>query len=108
MSSFKFDGFKDLEKQLKKMERGAKELERQKEVPFSELFTPAFMRKYTSFASFDDLLEAGGFHAETSEEFEAIPDAPFDSHIAATTKFRSWEQMLGEATEQYAMKKLGF
>lgn len=56
----------------------------------------------------DKLLEAGGFHAETTEEFQAIPEAPFDKHIASTTKFESWEKMLEEATGQYVSRKLGF
>lgn len=108
MSKFKVNGLDELQKQLKQMERAAKKLNGKQEIPFSKLFTPAFMRKYTSFSSFDELMEAGGFHAETSEEFEAIPDAPFDAHVAATTKFSSWEDMLGEATEQYVAKQLGF
>lgn len=106
--SFEIKGLDELQRQLKQMERKAKELDGTQEIPFSELFTPAFMRKYTSFTSFDELLAAGGFHAETSEEFEAIPDAPFDAHVAATTKFSSWEEMLGKATEQYVAKQLGF
>lgn len=108
MSGFKITGLDELQKQLKQMERGAKELEGTKEVPFSDLFTKSFMRKYTPFSTFDELLEAGGFHADTTEEFEAIPDAPFDAHIAATTRFKSWEEMIRAAQEQYITRKLGF
>ncbi len=108
MSSFKITGLDKLEKQLKQMEKGAKELSRTKNVAFGELFPTSFMRRYTSFSSMDELLEAGGFHVESQEDFEAIPDEPFDEHIAATTKFSTWEDMLGEATSQYAAKKLGF
>lgn len=108
MSRFKVQGFDELEKDLKKLQKNAKKLDRQKKIPFSDLFTPEFMSKYTSFASFDELLSAGGFHAETSEEFEEIPEAAFDAHIAATTKFPTWEDMLDEATSQYVTKALGF
>ncbi len=108
MSGFKFDGFDDLQKELERMQKAAEELDGDHEVPFSELFTEPFMRKYTSFASFDDLLKAGGFHAETTEEFEAIPDELFDAHIAATTQFASWEDMLERATTDYVSRKLGF
>ena len=108
MSRFKISGFDGLQKELKRMQRAAKELEGTHEVPFSELFVPAFMRKYSTFTSFDELLEAGGFHAETSEEFEAIPEAPFDEHIAKTTKFHNWQEMLDTATEEYVTRKLGF
>ena len=89
------------------MERGAKELERQKTIPFSDLFTDSFMRKYTNYLTFDELMKAGRFQAKTTEEFQAIPDDSFNTHIAATTKFKTWEDMLGEATSQYVTKKLG-
>lgn len=108
MSSFKITGLDKLEKQLKQMEKGAKELSKTKHVSFGELFPVLFMRKYTSFSSMDELLDAGGFKVESQEEFEAIPDVEFDKHIAANTRFKSWEDMLGEATSQYAAKKLGF
>lgn len=108
MSSIKFHGFDDLQKELKRMQHAAEELDGVHNVPFSELFTPTFMRKYTTFASFAELLKAGGFQAETSEEFESIPDEPFDRHIANTTSFHSWEDMLNTATEEYISRKLGF
>lgn len=106
MSSIKIDGLNQLETQLKKMEKGAKELNGTKHVSFSELFPPSFMRKYTHFSSMNALLEAGGFNIESQEDFEAIPDDVFDKHIAATTHFENWENMLSEATTQYALKKL--
>jgi len=108
MSGIKITGLDKLEKQLIQMENGAKELERTKQVSFEELFTPSFMRKYTSFSSFNELLQSGGFSADSQEEFEAIPDELFDKHIATVTKFDSWQEMLDEATTQYALKKLGF
>lgn len=108
MSSFKITGLDKLEKQLKQMEKGAKELSKTKNVSFDELFPASFMREYTSFSSMDELLDAGGFKVESQEDFEAIPDMKFDKHISANTKFKSWEDMIGEATSQYAAKKLGF
>ena len=45
MSGIKITGLDKLQKQLKQMEKGAKELERTKQVSFTELFTPSFMRK---------------------------------------------------------------
>lgn len=107
MSSIKITGLDKLEKQLKQMQKGAKELSRTKNVSFGELFTPSFMRKYTSFSSMDELLNAGGFKVESQEDFENIPDNEFDKHIAANTKFKNWEDMLSEATSQYAARKLG-
>lgn len=107
MSGIKITGLDKLQKQLKQMEKGAKELERTKQVSFTELFTPSFMRKYTHFSSFDEFLQSGGFKADSQEEFEAIPDEPFDRHVATVTTFSNWEDMLGKATELYTLKKLG-
>lgn len=108
MGSFEIKGLDKLQKQLKQMEKGAKELDGHHEIPFDKLFTASFMRKYTKFSSFDDLLVAGNFNVKSNSDFEAIPDAEFDKHIAAVTKFKSWEDMLSEATNQYIAKKLGF
>lgn len=54
----------------------------------------------------DELLNAGGFNVESQEDFENIPSGEFDKHIAATTKFKNWENMLDEATSQYIEKKI--
>lgn len=105
--SFKIDGLDELQKQLKKMEKGARELERTKTVPLEQLLTPTFMRKYSPFSSFDELLAAGNFEVNSQEDFEAIPDDVFNRHIATHTNFSTWDDMLGEATSQYALKKMG-
>ncbi|WP_331463459.1 MULTISPECIES: hypothetical protein [Lachnospiraceae] len=104
----KIKGLDELEKQLKQMEKGAKELDGTHSVPFGELFTPSFMKKYTSFSSMDELLNAGGFKVESQEDFKNIPEDEFDKHIATSTNFSTWKDMLGKASQQYAAKKLGF
>lgn len=106
--SIKFSGFDELEKRLKKMADGADELSKKKSIPLLELFTPSFMRKYSSFSSFEDFLSAGNFSADTQEAFEAIPEEAFDKHVSSVTSFDTWEDMLQEATNQYISKKLGF
>lgn len=106
--SFKIDGLDKLQKQLKQMEKGAKELEKTKHIPFEELFTKSFMAKYTDFSSFDDLLTSGGFEVNSQDDFLAIPDDVFDNHISSVTRFNNWESMLNKATDLYVSKKLGF
>ncbi len=108
MASFKMKGFDKLEKQLKQAEKAARELSKTTHVSFEELFPASFMRKYTSFSSMDELLKAGGFSVESQEDFEAISSSEFDVCVAAHTKFKNWEEMLDEATSQFALKKLGF
>ena len=102
------NGLDKLQCDLQRMQKNAKKLNGKQEVSFDKLFTKPFMVKYTRYSSIDALLEAGGFHARTNEEFDAIPEKELDAHIRKTTKFKSWEDMLGEATEQYVLKQLGF
>lgn len=66
------------------------------------------MQKHIDFSSIDDLLESGGFHAETNEEFEIIPEDQLDAHISKTTSFDSWEELFDAAIEQYITAQLGF
>ncbi len=108
MSKFKMEGFDELKKQLKKMERAAKELEKGNSVSFDVLFNQSFMSKYTQFNSFEEFLSAGNFKVESQEDFEAIPDEDMDIHVSKTTQFNSWEEMLNTATSEYVAKRLGF
>lgn len=103
MLQIKVSGLNELENQLKQMEKGSKELGQTKQVSLGELFPCSFMKKYTSFSSMEELVDAGFGDLD----FESIPDDEFDKHISASTKFNSWDEMLGEAASQYAMRKLG-
>lgn len=105
--SIKITGFDELENQFKQMEQGIKELDGTHQVPFSELFPSSFMKEYSSFASIDELLDAGGFQVETQTDFETIDQTQLDAHINSTTKFDNWENMIDEATSQYVAKKMG-
>ena len=49
MLKVKVSGLNELEKQLKQLEKGSKELSQTKQVSFKELFPRSFMEKYTSF-----------------------------------------------------------
>lgn len=108
MAKTRIDGLDQLQRDLKKLDRNAKKLSGKHSVPLDELFTASFMRKYTKFRSIDALLEAGGFHASTDKEFDAIPQTELDAHIAKTTKFRNWDAMLDEAVDEYVSAQLGF
>ena len=98
----KVNGLDGLSKKLKQMEQAAKELDGTHQIPVSELFTNSFMTEYTSFNSFDELLDAGGFVVNTSADFKAIPDDVFDQHIAMHTQFNSWQDMMTQAGKEYA------
>lgn len=72
-------------------------------IPIDELFSPAFMKKYSSFSSLDDLLE---LHIVTPEDLKAIPEDQINAHVSQNSKFSSWEEMMQEAISQYVKKKI--
>lgn len=108
MTDFNSHGLDDLLQELEQIQQTVEDLGEERSVTFEELFTRGFMVAHTNFSTIDELLEAGGFHADTNEEFEAIPEDALDEHIARTTSFSSWEEMLGQATEQYIFDQLEF
>ena len=62
-------------------------------IPVTELYDE-FIRNNTPYTSLKELLEAGGFKAETKEDIEAIPDSAIDAHIAKNTKFKNWQELV--------------
>lgn len=101
-----FDGLNEFENKLKSMQKAAEELNGTHDVPLSDLLTEPFMRQFTSFSSFEELLKAGGFILE--DDLDNILGAEFDQHIKNTTNFDNWQDMLDEAVSEYVSKKLGF
>ena len=69
---------------------------------FEELFTPDFMRRHTDFEDMDAMVAASGHDVRTTEDFEAIPRAEWDTLVRARTRFATWDAMRGKAAEEYA------
>lgn len=107
MTKIKIKGLDEAQRKLEQMQKGLKELDGKHSVSFAELFPSDFMCKYTKFSSMSELLDNGGFHVGSQEDFRNIPNEPFDRHIAATTRFKTWEEMLHTAVKEYAARKLG-
>jgi hypothetical protein len=66
-----------------------------------------FIAEHSSFAPFDELLEASTFKVETKEDFEAIPDAEWDTCIASNTSFESWAEMQQRAAGECLAEQIG-
>ena len=105
--SFKVEGLDDFQRTLRDLKRRAQELDGEHEVSFEELFSDAFMRKYTDYGSIDKLVEASGFKVQSQEDFAAIPDDEWDAFIRKSTRFSSWKEMMETATSEYVAKELG-
>lgn len=105
--TFKITGLKEFRKKLEDLERKADALHGKHEIPFTELFTASFMKRYTDYATMEALIEAGGFKVETTENFKAIPDGEWDEHVAKATRFTNWQEMMEQAGAEWAKRQLG-
>lgn len=93
-----------IEKELEK-ETGLK-IGEQNEIPFDELFTEDFMRLYTEFEAFEQLIEESPWDVESEDDFWDIPDEPFDEYISERTDFPAWKVMGQTALQRYMERKL--
>jgi hypothetical protein len=66
------------------------------------------MLRNTDFDSVEAMFEASGYKVESTEDFQAIPDEPWDAFIKERTRFDSWEDMKSSAVQAWATRKLGF
>jgi hypothetical protein len=103
VETFGLDGF---QKDLEKLEEGIREIDGKHSVPMPEVLTDSFVSEHTKFSSLNELLETSGFDAESAEDFEAIPDEPWDDYISSVSCFNSWQDMLESACAKWATSKL--
>ncbi len=103
--SVKLSDFDEVKKKLESIQKKIDELN-SKEISFSELFNSSFMTMHSNFPSFNEFLQAGGFVANSREDFAAIPSDKFDMHISNTTDFDNWEEMRLRAVEQYVKQNI--
>ena len=50
------------------------------------------------FVSLDEMVAESEWTVESVEDFEAIPDGPWDAYVQQTTQFRSWKEMQESAS----------
>jgi hypothetical protein len=87
-----FDRFEDL---LRDFERDLEQAGG--EVPVEELLHPDFMRSYSDFDSFGELLAHSKWDVSNDDDFESIPGDEFDAYVDERTKFDDWETMVSVA-----------
>jgi len=103
---FEIRGLHEAMRSIKRMRDNVRLLEGQHNMKTSDLFAPDFMRRYTKVASFDALIDAGGFTVESQADFDAISDAAWEKVVREHTSFSSWQDMLGKAAEEYVSRQL--
>jgi hypothetical protein len=101
-------GFDELQKKLKKMAEGAKELEGEQQIPIPDLLTEDFVSEHTKFRDAQKIFDESGFEINNAEDFKAIPDDDWDKYIAQISDFESWSEMLKAATAEHVKRKMGW
>jgi len=89
------DLLKDLQGQLTPQEEST-------QVTMEALFNETFMRKHSSFGSFDEFLADGNFQMRVIEDVKSAPDELWDRHVKRKTDFPDWAAMLDAANREYA------
>lgn len=102
----KITGLKEFQKKLDKLASNIKALDENNNVPLNEVLNDQFISKHTKFTSLSELIERSGFNVQSAEDFYAIPDDKWDEYIKSISRFSGWKEMLRNATELWAVKKL--
>jgi len=102
MVEFTFDdgGLKDLQKKLEA-------LPEEQSVTFDKLFPDAFMVAHTDFATIQAFVDAMEAEANKPDAFWDIPETAKDSFVQRQTTFADWEEMKGQAGEEWMARELG-
>lgn len=98
---FEVDGIDETMQDFQDITDNADELSESQLVPDSALFTSSFMQQYTKFESYDAFLDNSGFDVSSQESMDAIPGEEMDKYVAENTDFDSWEEMQGQAVDEY-------
>lgn len=91
---------------LNKLQKNLDKLSKRDSVKFSELFSPSFMRRYTSYSSIDELFKDGGFDVNSMDDFLAISERELDNHIREKTSFSSWSKLKKKAGQLWMKKQI--
>jgi hypothetical protein len=103
----RIEGIDEFKRKLADLRKRGEDLHGRHEVALNELFSPTFMARHSQVASFEELIEVSGFHVETQDDFEKIPDDSWDDIVARYTDFSDWEEMKAKALELWVAEKLG-
>ena len=72
----------------------------------NRLLIPDFMKNYTNFSDFNDMINSSEFTIENEFDFEKITNnSRWDLYVAHNTSFKNWEQMINQAVLDNAIGK---
>lgn len=99
------DSFDKVINNLDNIAANAEKLNGNHKYDTNEIFTPSFMRRNTSYSSFDSFLKDCNIH--TQAEFDACSNSDFDKKVREKTKFSNYQDMLNAAMPDFVNRKLG-
>ena len=91
---------------LKQIIKNAEKIDGKHRVTMDKVINDGFVSSCSKYNSFDELLTASPFDANSPEEFKAIPDKEWDTYISENTSFSTWEEMQIKAMELYVHNQL--
>lgn len=77
------------------------------EIEVTDVFDDAFVREYTEFSSFDEMVRASPSAAESAAELELVPVGTWDEFVADHTLFDDEEELVMEARDHWVAAQLG-
>jgi len=93
--------FFDLSGKLSSLAETYSEISSEYDVAIGELLSDDFLQKHTPYQTLDELITSGGFCFDSEEAFEAIDCDALNQHIATTTSFSNWQELLSKAKTEY-------
>lgn len=98
--------FENLSKKLSKLTDNAKELEKTSSIPFEELLTSTFLKKYTSLDSLELFIKDSPFTDVNFSNFENISEIELDNYVRTISSFSTWSEFIKTACSEYVRNKL--
>lgn len=96
------DNFENLET----FGKNIKELSETQSVLLTEIYSDSFFQENTSFQSFQDFLEKGGFAINSEEDLKNISTEDLDKFTSENTKFENFEKLQKEVLAEFTRKML--
>ena len=92
----KFKNFKEFGEKLNKVVDDASG-----NVTLNTLFNQAFMAKYSTAKTIDEMFDEAGINIDSEDDFKALSEETKNSTVSKFTSFSTWEDMLSKASEEY-------
>lgn len=97
---------KKLSNKLSNLTKHAKELEKINSIPYEDLLTSAFLKKYTSLDSLELFIEDSPFTDINFSNFENISELELDNYVRTISSFSTWSEFIKTACSEYVRNKL--